>query len=152
MIPYIPSQIKSLQEHSHALECSATLISEPRRAVINANKRTVETLRNTLPYAGDCFDAGTLLERHLADIGHDLENCHEAIKTLRNNSPTQFFEIETLRERLLEQHHSEHRIKRDKRGAPELTPAQQRTLDAIREEARQELCDAAELAELRGDG
>ncbi|MEP3890379.1 MAG: hypothetical protein ABJN69_07915 [Hellea sp.] len=149
MTELITSKITALQEHSHALDCSATLIPQPRRAVITANKCAVEALRETLPYAGDDFNAEALLTRHLADIGHDLEDCAEAIKTLRKKSPTQFFEIETLRERLLDQQHSEKRIRWDKRGAAKLTPAQQRTLNAMREEARQDKRDAAELAETR---
>ena len=146
----ITAKITALEEHSHALDCSAALISERRRAVITANKCAVEALRTELPYAGDDFNSAALLTRHLADIGNDLEDCAEAIKTLRKKSPTQFFEIETLRERLLDQQHSEERIKRDERGAANLTPAQQRTLNAMREEARQDRRDAAELAQLNG--
>lgn len=148
----ITAQINTLQAQNHALDCSATLISEPRRNVISANKRAVEALRAQLPYEGDDYNPDALLTRHLADIGHDLEDCAEAIKTLREKSPTQFFEIETLRERLLDQQHIETRIKRDIRGAAELTPAQQRTLNVMREEHRQDLRDEAELAGLREVG
>lgn len=148
MTQQVIAEINALLTHNHALECSGTHITDDIRSVINDNKGTIETLRNILPYAVDCFDAEALLERHLADVGHNLEDCREAIKTLRDKSPTQFFEIETLRERLLDQNYNERRIKRNRRGAPELTPAQQRTLNAIGEEARQDIRDAAELAAL----